>query len=184
MPQLHYLIGDATAPTCSPAIIAHCCNSSNGWGRGFVLALSAKFPEPEREYHNWFTTGKPQLGDVQFVTVKPNLIVANIIGQEGTRWQGNVPPIRYPAITQGLAKVFEKAKQENYSVVMPRIGAVLAGGDWPTIEKIIQSTMTVETYVYTIEAQKDRWPTVYENDTQDVHAVPGGPDIDLNTVFK
>jgi O-acetyl-ADP-ribose deacetylase (regulator of RNase III) len=180
MPQLHYLIGDATDPVHKPAIIAHCCNSTNKWGRGFVLALSAKFPEPEKEYHDWFATSKPQLGDVQFVTVKPDIIVANIIGQEGTHWRGKVPPIRYPAISQGLEKVFEKAKQENLIVVMPRIGAVLAGKDWPTIEKIILSTMTVETYVYTIEAQKDRWPTKYEN------SAPTDPvdDVDLNTVFK
>lgn len=179
--DLHYLIGDATEPTVKPAIVPHCCNSTNGWGRGFVMALSAKFPEPEKEYHNWFATGKPQLGDVQFVQVKPDLIVANLIGQEGTRWQGKVPPIRYDAITKGLEKVYQKALKENFTVHMPRIGAVLAGGDWDTLEKIIKGTMTVETYIYTLENQKDRWPTKYENDSV---LKTNTPDVDLNTVFS
>jgi len=181
---LHYLIGDATEPVLKPAIIAHCCNDSNGWGRGFVLALSAKYSEPEKEYHNWFATGKPQLGDVQFVQVKPDLIVANIIGQKGTHCRGPIPPIRYDAITKGLEQVYQKAKQEGYTVHMPRIGAVLGGGDWPTIDKIIRGTMSVESYVYTIEAQKDRWPTQYENNN--TPAVPETPavDIDLDSVFK
>jgi O-acetyl-ADP-ribose deacetylase (regulator of RNase III) len=176
---LHYLIGDATEPILKPAIVAHCCNSSNGWGRGFVLALSAKYPEPEREYHNWFATGKPQLGDVQFVQVKPDIIVANIIGQAGTHWVGKIPPIRYDAITKGLEKVYQKAKQGGSTLHLPRIGAVLAGGDWPTIEKIILGTMSVETYVYTLASQKDRWPTTYENDSPSTTGAP----IDLNTVF-
>jgi hypothetical protein len=46
---------------------------------------------------------------------------------------------------------------------MPRLGAVLSGGSWNLIENIIKKTMTVETYIYTLESQKDRWPTKYEN---------------------
>ena len=46
---------------------------------------------------------------------------------------------------------------------MPRIGCVLAGGSWDLIEAIIKKVMTVDTYVYTIAEQKDRWPTQYED---------------------
>ena len=38
-------------------IIAHVCNDSGGWGRGFVLALSKKWPEPESKYRQWFYEG-------------------------------------------------------------------------------------------------------------------------------
>jgi O-acetyl-ADP-ribose deacetylase (regulator of RNase III) len=173
--ELHYLLGDATEPVVRPAIITHCCNSINLWGSGFVLALSAKFPEPEKEYHNWFATGNPRLGDAQFVQVKPDLMVANIIGQEGTRWQGKFPPIRYEAIAKGLEKVYQKANAEGHVVALPRIGAVLAGGDWFTIDKIIRGTMTVDTYVYTLPSEASKWSETYEN---------AEPDIDLNTIFN
>ena len=166
MPQLRYLIGDATDPVQKPAIIAHCCNSVNKWGSGFVLALSAKFPEPEKEYHNWFATGKPQLGDVQFVTVAPDLIVANIIGQEGTRWKGNVPPIRYDALAKGLDLTYKKALNGGLSVHAPMLGMGRAGGSPKVIDKLIRGSMLVDTYIYTLENEKDKWEgTPYEAST-------------------
>ena len=163
IPKLHYLIGDATEPVRRPAMIIHVCNNTNGWGRGFVLAVSAKFPEAERQYHEWFRTEHPQLGQVQFVQVKPEICIGNMISQEGIRWQGNVPPIRYGALNDCLKLAYGKALKENMTVHMPRIGAVLSGGDWRQIEKIILANITVDSYVYTLEKQKDRWTTAYEN---------------------
>jgi O-acetyl-ADP-ribose deacetylase (regulator of RNase III) len=159
----HYLIGDATEPVKRPAMILHVCNDVNAWGRGFVLALRAKYPESERQYHAWFRTGHPQLGQVQFVQVTPEVCVGNMIAQEGIRWQGKIPPIRYDALGSCLGQAYERAREKDLTVHMPRIGCVLAGGDWNRIENIITNTMTVETYIYTLECQKDRWPSVYEN---------------------
>lgn len=163
MPQLHYLIGDATDPVKKPAMIIHCCNDIGGWGRGFVLALRAKYPESETQYKHWFATESPQLGDVQFVQATPEICVANMIAQHDVRWEGKIPPIRYEALETCLKKAYEKALQGNLTVVGPRLGCVLAGGEWPVIERYLRSTMTVDTYIYTIESQKDRWPTQYEN---------------------
>lgn len=169
---LHYLIGDATEPVKRPAIICHCCNNSNKWGSGFVVPLGNKYPESKKAYHEWFHTGDPVLGDVQFVYIRRenyDICVANLIGQHGVRWQGKTPPIRYNAIAKGLERVYQEAidpkfnMPEPVSVHMPRMGAVLAGGNWQEIEKLINLSMGgVETYVYTLESQKDRWPTDYE----------------------
>ena len=76
-----YLIGDATAPdTRGPAVIAHVCNDSGGWGKGFVLAISRRWPEPEAAYRRWARSGeKFGLGMVQLVTVKDHLSVANMV---------------------------------------------------------------------------------------------------------
>lgn len=180
--KLHYLIGDATDPRHKPAIIAHVCNDCNGFGAGFVVSLSKRYPKAKARYHEWFKTSMPgepimskglapKLGEVQFVQVapedtndhdEPEVIVANMIAQHDIRWNGKIPPIRYEALEKCLTKVYELALKGNLAVSMPRIGAVLSGGHWPTIEGIIKKTMTVETYVYTLESQKDRWVTVYE----------------------
>ena len=54
-------------------------------------------------------------------------------------------------------------KTENYSVHMPRIGCGLAGGDWETIENIIQRMFIdiadVDVFVYDL---KDDGKTEYE----------------------
>jgi len=162
MPKLHYLIGDALKPIKTPAINCHCCNSIGGWGRGYVLAIRAMYPAAEKAYLNWFATGSPKLGDVQYVQVTSGLCIANMIGQEGVQWQGKIPPIRYEALEKCLKDVYTLATDENAIVTMPRIGCVLAGGTWNVIGPMVEKLMTVDTYVYTLESQKDRWNDKYE----------------------
>lgn len=119
--MITYLEGDATDPqpagddaegmppqASQPRIIVHICNSVGGWGRGFVVALSKRWPEPEREYRQWFERSKipafPEsamlgigpfrLGAIQPVRVEPDplvrrkewnpsIVVINMIAQEG-----------------------------------------------------------------------------------------------------
>ncbi|WP_062260101.1 macro domain-containing protein [Endozoicomonas arenosclerae] len=153
---IHYLKGDATSPQSEgAAVITHVCNDLGKWGRGFVMAISKKWPEPEQHYKQSFrSSSKPQLGDVQFVNVNSTLTVANIIGQHGIRSPRNrtaPAPVRYEAIRKGLQQVSEFALKENASVHMPRIGCGLAGGHWKEIEPIILETLcsqSLEVYVY------------------------------------
>ena len=162
MPKLHYFIGDATAPRKKPSIIAHVCNDCNCFAAGFTVAISKKFPQVKSNYHNWFKTSNPNLGDVQFVKVAEDLWFANMIGQHDVGWNKNVAPIRYEALETCLKVVYEKAEKDGMTVTGPRFGADLAGGDWKTIEGILKKVMTVDTYIYTLEAQRYKWATEYE----------------------
>ncbi|MBW3598142.1 MAG: Appr-1-p processing protein, partial [Planctomycetes bacterium] len=87
--SIQYLKGDATAPAGSgPTIIAHICNDSGGRGRGFVLAISARWPQPEARYREWHKAGADagfRLGAVQLVQVGESAWVANMVAQAGTR---------------------------------------------------------------------------------------------------
>ena len=106
MKQIKYIVGDATSPIGDDRkIIFHCCNDIGKWGKGFVLALSDKWPITKTEYKKWYTAKKGfKLGAVQFVKVESDIVVCNMIGQHGIRKQGKVPPIRYSA----LGKCFDK----------------------------------------------------------------------------
>lgn len=138
--EILYKQGDATNPTASGnKIVVHICNDVGGWGKGFVMALSAKWKTPETSYRNWYKTKQDfALGEVQFVQVEEMLWVANIIGQRDIKSdkEGN-PPVRYDAISSGLAKVTTFALDNNASIHMPRIGCGLAGGKWELMEPII-----------------------------------------------
>jgi O-acetyl-ADP-ribose deacetylase (regulator of RNase III) len=137
-----YRHGDATAPgETDPTVIVHVCNDVGKWGKGFVLAISKRWSEPERVYRTAFAKRPfPQLGDVQFVPVTHNITVANLIGQHGVRspHSKSPPPIRYPAIREGLKKVATFARKHGASVAMPRIGCGLAGGNWAEIERLLK----------------------------------------------
>lgn len=154
--EITYLKGDATSPQAEGnKIIVHVCNDIGGWGKGFVMALSKKWAEPEQQYRDWHQSGEGfELGAVQFVQVESDLWVANLIGQRDLRKKAGVPPIRYEAINDGLAKVGEKALELNASVHMPRIGCGLAGGKWEEIEPLIQRNLiekNIATTVYDFE---------------------------------
>ncbi|MDX3071495.1 macro domain-containing protein [Streptomyces sp. NPDC088354] len=141
MSEITYVRGDATDPVGEGVkLIAHVCNDVGGWGKGFVLAVSARWPEPEAAYRRWYRERAANdfaLGAVQFVGVGPRLWVANMIGQHGVRRGGEGVPVRYEAIDAGLAAVADRAAGLAASVHMPRIGCGLAGGSWARVEPMI-----------------------------------------------
>jgi O-acetyl-ADP-ribose deacetylase (regulator of RNase III) len=146
--NINYLTGDATQPAGDgPKIIVHICNDVGGWGRGFVLAISKRWPEPERQFRAWHRgeTGQPfALGEVQFVEVDESISVANLIGQHDIHTIDGIPPVRYDAIRKGLQTTAAKAKQTGASVHMPRIGCGLAGGKWELVSEIVERELTKE----------------------------------------
>lgn len=139
-----YVVGDATSPQGQGVkVIAHLCNDESKWGRGFVLALSKKWPEPEANYKSLQPVGKLQLGTVQFVQLPGGIYVANMIGQRGIRtWKSGtpeaVPPVRYDALYNCVEAVLKFAVANSASVHAPKFGAGLAGGDWRVVEAIIE----------------------------------------------
>lgn len=141
MTRIEYIKGDATCPQAKGIkIICHVCNDIGGWGKGFVLAISKRWKEPEAEYRRWHAAGRGggfALGAVQFVQVEPYIWVANMVGQRGIKRGSSGPPIRYEAVAACLAQVAAKAAELGATVHMPRIGCGLAGGKWSEVEPLI-----------------------------------------------
>ncbi len=152
--EIKYITGDATHPVgTGNKVIVHICNDIGGWGKGFVMAISKRWKGPEQSYRAWFTAKENfELGEVQFVQVEPAIWVANLIGQHKIKTDSlGIPPIRYEAVSKGLEKVAQFAREKNASVHMPRIGCGLAGGTWDKMEPIIQSSLRekqIEVIVY------------------------------------
>lgn len=121
----------------SPTIIIHICNIVNAWGKGFVLSLSSRWQEPEKEFRK---EKNPQLGQVQFVsTTEPNVVVANMFAQKIVRRSSlDGSAVDLSALANCLDKVVEFARQNNSKIIAPKIGAGLAGEKWENIEAILQ----------------------------------------------
>jgi len=143
------LQGDATKPIGDGTrVITHICNNYRGWGAGFVLAVSKRWPEPERAYRSW-PNETFELGEVQFVDVGSDLYVANMLAQVGYGRNTSIPPIRYEALESCLHKVATWAASRNASIHMPRIGCSLAGGSWSMVKPIIERALGQhDVYVY------------------------------------
>jgi O-acetyl-ADP-ribose deacetylase (regulator of RNase III) len=169
MKPITYVVGDATRPShnSDTRLVIHCCNDIGGWGRGFVLAVSARDHVVETRFRQWSTGDltsangcEYKLGNVQFSSfAEDDLYIANMVGQHGVRTVAGVPPIRYEAIESCLKKVAKwvmdrKSKGEKVSVHAPRFGAGLAGGRWEKIEALIEKelcSLDIDVTVYDLE---------------------------------
>jgi O-acetyl-ADP-ribose deacetylase (regulator of RNase III) len=140
--SIQYLTGDATRPVGNGnRIIAHVCNDVGKWGKGFVLAISKLWPEPQAEFLDLHSRQSLKLGAVQLVRVEKSVWVANMVAQRDVRTRGCVPPIRYDALEKCLGELGFHAHQFQASIHMPRIGCGLAGGKWEKVQSLITDTL-------------------------------------------
>lgn len=153
MKEIEYLKGDATLPvTSTNKIIVHVCNDIGAWGRGFVLAISKRWAEPEKQYRELakLKTGL-EMGQVQFIQVENDIVVCNMIAQHGIKRKSTDVPIRYDELRKCLALVADRVDDGDSTVHMPRIGCNLAGGTWEKVEEIIIETLCkrdIQVFVY------------------------------------
>lgn len=138
-----YLQGDATDPQAKgPKVIAHIVNNRGGWGKGFVLAVSRRWCQPEEHYRAWYKFGRDfDLGQAQIVQVRRDIWVVNMLAQNGYKQGSNGPPIRYEALRECLKKVAPWVEEREATLHMPRIGTGLAGGCWAKVEPILKETV-------------------------------------------
>jgi len=144
-----YINGDATKPKSKDnKLIIHICNNIGYWGKGFVLALSKRWKEPEQKYRK---IKKLELNNVQFIKVEDDIWVANMIAQNGVNLFGKQfkKRIKYDALEECLSLVYIYAITHKCSIHMPKIGSGLAGGDWNIIERIIKQKLSnIDVYIY------------------------------------
>ncbi len=156
--MITYVHGDATSPAIKgPKIIAHVCNDIGKWGKGFVMAVSKKWPKTRSLYLDWYAgrakddktlgarllmTGACKLGEVQLIEVVPeDIFVVNMVAQHGIGTGSNGPPIRYQALGFCLDKLVPLANILQATIHMPRIGTGLAGGKWEEIEPLLDKAL-------------------------------------------
>jgi len=131
--------GDATDPDGDGKIvIPHVCNDIGKWGKGFVKALSSKWPETRKFYMKWYRDGVAQnrkfkLGHTTFLQVEETdekeIVVANMIAQHKIAEMGDTKkPIRYAALVRCMAEVAIYCQKEDASIHAPVFGCGLAGG--------------------------------------------------------
>lgn len=178
--NITYLQGDATRPDATGGlrVLPHICNNIGGWGRGYVLALSAAWQGPESRYRQWadHCRGDLPLGAIQTVPVKADdggtMFVANMVAQRGVTGPDNPRPVDYESLyccltnLAGWIRSYEDVQNSIHqpnvpvetTIHMPRIGCGLGGGNWEIVELLIQTCLSEwDVYVYDLpDPQKDQ----------------------------
>jgi hypothetical protein len=150
--KINYVKGDATNPVVEKdhvALIPHVCNINGGWGKGFVLALSKKWKQPEQSYREWFEGKKSEfdgksiefcLGGIDPVPVESNVIVVNMLAQQGYKSKTNLIPVRYWHLVHCMESVLDFAKRniKNPTIHAPKFASDLGGASWDVVEQLIE----------------------------------------------
>ncbi len=141
---LRFAKGDATIPQGSNLrYILQIVNNEGKYGAGFSGALARRWPKVETEYRKWWREryGKLNLGDIQSIQILSDLVVINMVAQNGVVNKENPIPIDYKALQQCLSKAGDEISEYNAAVHMPRIGCGLAGGTWDKVEPLIEQEL-------------------------------------------
>ncbi|WP_407497029.1 ImmA/IrrE family metallo-endopeptidase [Pseudooceanicola sp. MF1-13] len=112
------------------------------WGGGVARKFGRKYPDAEAQFSREIMS-VPQdqrLGETIFAQADVEIQIASIVAQEGFG-PSLFPRIRYSALEKGLARVADRALEQNASIHMPRIGTGAAGGDWDTVQEMIDDVM-------------------------------------------
>lgn len=174
--MIKYTVGNVLEYKPSqPTLLIHIVNDSGYMNAGFVKPLKEKYPIVKRLYDEWYrermyindedinsTEVEFKLGNVQYISVRKNLIIGNMVAQStprGRRFEIHgdtiyIPPIRMESLYECLLDVTVNARTNGWDVIAPKFGSGLAGGSWPDIEKLINSTLIrygVDTTIYHFE---------------------------------
>ena len=112
------------------------------WGGGVARKVASRFPHAEASFKEQLIRlpRSERLGQVIFSQANDEITVASLIAQEGYG-RSLFPRIRYAALKTCLDTVTQRAKEAGASVHMPKIGTGSAGGDWGTIEEMLDDAM-------------------------------------------
>lgn len=122
-------------------IICHQVNCQGVMGSGIALAIRKKWPEVFDTYRRiWsFTPPTKLLGSCQLIQVGPDLLVANIFGQN---YFGNQfgPATDYNAVEKAFTDLRDSLSNQSFnpSIYIPyKMGCGLGGGNWDTYLEIV-----------------------------------------------
>lgn len=112
------------------------------WGGGVARKIAKRFPNAEEAYSKQVIQipQRDRLGRAVFSQASEDVTIASLIGQEGFG-PSLFPRIRYAALHTCLEQVAEHAAFIGATIHMPKIGAGSSGGDWQTIEEMIDDVM-------------------------------------------
>ena len=152
MKKIQYIKGDlfkGVENSTGDVVIAHICNDSGGWGRGFGLELSKHFPQAEKIYKCFKEKNRCHLGEVSLADASSDAKVVEIVNMVAQH--GYYDPIKNPVPLnyEALERCLDELRGvlvwgnvlENAELHMPKIGAGLAKGDWSKIEAMIEDAL-------------------------------------------
>lgn len=139
--KIKYVCGDlfSLIPNNRKVLVCHVVNNKGQFASGFAAACNKHQPKVGKEYDKLIDGKfKPQLSDVQFVTINSDLIFANMFAQDNIRGPLNGIRLRYHSLVDCMRNFrLRGLMTEGYEVHTVKFGSGIAGGNWSFIEQLI-----------------------------------------------
>lgn len=124
-----------------PTIYVHGCNCHLAMKSGIAAGIAIHFPEAEdadRWFFQYFKDNMDMLGQYSYIdlTEDKSSKLCNLYTQF---FPG--PDLRLEALEGAFVNIAEDYGSMGYRLVMPKIGAGRAGGDWDVISRVIENTI-------------------------------------------
>jgi len=133
--------------------IAHGCNCQKIFGAGVALQIARKWPEVVQADQDLASSAEERLGQIDVVKLEaPTSAICWVINCYTQFNFGAGVQVDYQALLRCVQRLGAYMAANGISVAIPKIGAGLAGGDWRTIEGVINSQLpeSQELFVYTL----------------------------------
>jgi len=136
-------------------VIIHGCNCFCTMGAGIARQIQNAFPEA---YRADCQTGKgdiDKLGTYSWASVERaghRFVVVNAYTQYG--FGGSRANVDYDAIGRVMREI--RSRFDGKRIGYPKIGAGLGGGDWPTIERLIDDRLSGQDHTLVVYRPEPR----------------------------
>jgi O-acetyl-ADP-ribose deacetylase (regulator of RNase III) len=124
-------------------VIVHGCNCQCAMGKGIALSIKNQFPEAYDADLRTPKGDRSKLGTVSSAEIaRPPARFTVVNAYTQFHYRGNGVLADYEAIRSAFRHI--KRAYSGRHIGYPKIGAGLAGGDWPTVAAIIDAELAGE----------------------------------------
>ena len=134
--MIKYIDGDLVRDAEQYDVILHGCNCFCVFGAGIALQIKNKFPEAYVVDCKTKSGDKSKLGPITFTTNTTPIIVNCYTQYDMGAYRTGGRDFDYDAAKRALEEV--KKQFTGKKIGMPKIGAMLGGGDWSITQQIIE----------------------------------------------
>jgi len=144
--------------------IVHGVASNDPMTQGLALLIHQMFPQMHKDFHKWCHQNHPKVGTVWKWDKVKNLIIINMLTQDGNNHHGTHPPKANLSDVNHSLRALKKliSKEKIKSIAIPRLATGVGGLLWEEVQPLIINQLEevkipiylYSTYIPNIKAQE------------------------------
>jgi len=133
--------------------IVHGVAANDPMNQGLSLAIHQMFPQMHKDFHKWCHQNHPKVGSIWKWDKVKNLIIINMLTQNGDHHHGTHPPKANLTDVNHTLRALKKLihKEKIKSIAIPRLATGVGGLLWEEVYPLIKNQLedvNIPIYIY------------------------------------